>query len=718
MAFCQETEYDQVFFDNSLMEESWFYSEVSYDEPSFVLNHEKRIPVTSAESFTPGNCLQLNYNSAIGGDWQVKLKFPETRGKDHFVKGDLLSFWLKSNQSIEENALLKISLELKDKGISETLSLANFLKNTTENQWVQVKIPLADFIKGDSEINSTKIKSIVWQQGSSDNAEHHLFIDQVEILKETTSHTSTAPVLLSAKGYDRHVDLVWNKLETDQVHYVRIYRSSDDENFIPVGIQNAKEYNRYTDFTGEANKTYNYKISSLGYDYRESEFSSTVEVHTQEMTDEELLDMVQEACFRYYWDGAEPQSGLALENMPGRKNMIATGASGFGLMAMVVGVDRGFISSNDFIERIKKIMAFIEKGDRFQGALPHFMNGITGKVEPFFGKYDDGADLVETSFFAQGLLTVREYLAENTPEETNLVQRIDAFWEGIEWDWFKQHADSDFLYWHWSPEHKWHINHKLIGWNETLITYFLAIASPTHGISADMYYSGWASQDPVASAYRKNWGKTSDGSQFSNGNSYYGVQLPVGVANGGPLFFTHYSFLGLHPHKIKDKYTDYFTNNQNIALINYRYTVENPKDYEGYGSQSWGLTASDAPWGYRAREPRSVQDDGTIAPTGALASFPYLPEKAMPALKHYYRDYGSFLWGEYGFRDAFNLGEDWTADIFMGLNQAPIVVMIENYRTGLIWDTFMKNADVQRALQKIQAATNQPPTKSSKTYDN
>jgi hypothetical protein len=440
----------------------------------------------------------------------------------------------------------------------------------------------------------------------------------------------------------------------------------------------------------------------LDANYKESGLSEAVKANTYSMSDSELLDMVQEAAFRYYWEGAEPNSGLARENIPGRKDMIATGASGFGLMALVVGAERGFISREALIERLDQITTFIEEGDRFHGALSHFMDGPSGKVEPFFGKYDDGGDLVETSFFMQGLLAARQYLSKDNAREKALRERMSAIWEAVEWDWYKQYEDSPYLYWHWSPDHAWHINHKLIGWNETLITYFLGIASPSHGINAEMYYSGWASQDTIARAYRSNWGKTTEGSAYFNGNTYFGVNLDVGVSNGGPLFFTHYPFMGLDPHKMEDQYTNYFKNNQAIAKINYRYCCQNPGDYYGYGQQCWGLTASDGPWGYKAREPVLRMDDGTIAPTGAIASFPYLPEESMKALKFFYRDCGDFLWGEYGFRDAFNLTEGWCANIYMGLNQAPMTVMIENHRTGLIWDLFMSAPEVQEGLEAIK----------------
>lgn len=703
MQYAQEIDYNHVFFDNSLMEESWFYSETSYTSPSHILNIQGRLPIETEQAFTPGNSLQLNYRSAPEGKWMVNFECPAWRGKDFLKKGDLLSFWLYISDEIQKEKLPEIAIGSDEGEISNYLPLGEYIADYSEKEWIQVKLPVEAFVGAGEYANSNNIKVISIKQSPNDNGKHEILIDQVEILNETIPTVELGtPQIKSVEGFERHIDISWELADTEVTRYVKIYRSTDNENFTGVGVQSPDEFSRYVDFTGIPGKTYFYKLSSVGYDYSESSLSKSIKVSTREMSDEELLDMVQEASFRYYWEAAEVNSGLALENIPGRKNMIATGASGFGIMAMVVGVERGFITKDEFITRMKKIVRFVENGDRFHGALPHFMDGPTGKVEAFFGEYDDGADLVETSFFMQGLLTAEQYLSKINPEEKHLRDRISTIWKDVEWDWFKKKEDSPYLFWHWSPEHKWHINHKLIGWNETMITYFLAIASPTHGIPPKMYYSGWASQDTIAQNYRSDWGNTSEGSMYSNTTAYFGIPLEVGVGNGGPLFFTHYSFLGLDPRKMEDKYTNYFENNKDIVSINYRYCCENPGDFEGYGKKSWGLTASDGPWGYKAREAKVEMDDGTIAPTGAISSFPYTPEKSMDALKYFYRKYGSFLWGEYGFRDAFNLSEDWTANIFMGLNQAPMVVMIENYRSGLIWDLFMKNENVQEALKKIK----------------
>jgi hypothetical protein len=283
---------------------------------------------------------------------------------------------------------------------------------------------------------------------------------------------------------------------------------------------------------------------------------------------------------------------------------------------------------------------------------------------------------------------------------------MTQLWETVEWDWYRENPQSDFLYWHWSPDWSWKIHHNLIGFNEVMITYLLAIASPTHAVSPEMYYSGWASQSKRAQEYREGWSGSKDGDHYRNGNTYFGIKLEVGVGTGGPLFFTHYSFLGFDPHALRDRYTtSYFENNRNIALINRAYVIANPKHFAGYGPDAWGLTASDGPFGYVAHAPDAENDRGTLTPTGALASFPYTPEASMPAFKHYYRDLGGELWDIYGPRDAFNPGQDWVSPLYMGLNQAPIAVMIENYRSGVVWKSFMANPEIGEMLKKLNAVT-------------
>jgi len=389
---------------------------------------------------------------------------------------------------------------------------------------------------------------------------------------------------------------------------------------------------------------------------------------------------------------------MAIEITPGDENLVALGSSGFGVMAITVGVERGFITREQGADRMLKIVRFLEKADRFHGVWPHFLDGRTGKAVAYFGKYDDGGDSLETALLTQGLLVARQYFDHDNAKEKEIRDTITRLWRGIEWDWYRQKPNSDFLYWHWSPDHGFHINHPLIGWNETMIAYLLAIASPTHPVPASMYYSGWAGQSQRAVDYRQAWSRTTQGDHYANGNTYYGYKLDVGEGSGAELFFTQFSFFAFDPRDKHDKYTNYFKNNRNIALIAHAYAIENPRKFKGYGDNAWGRSAGINVAGGRSL-PRD--DNGTLNIMASLGEFPYTPEESMKALKHYYRDLGDKLWGIYGFRDSYNESENWYQDVYMALNQAPIVIMIENHRTGLVWKNFMKNPEIQPMMDKI-----------------
>jgi hypothetical protein len=408
--------------------------------------------------------------------------------------------------------------------------------------------------------------------------------------------------------------------------------------------------------------------------------------------------MVQEGCFRYYWEAANSESGMALEILPGDTNLVAVGASGFGIMAQIVATERKFITRDESTKRMIQILRFLQKADKFHGAWPHYLDGATGHVNPYFGKYDNGGDLVETAFLVQGLLAARQYFDRENDAEREIRDTITKLWHDVEWDWYRKTPDGDVLYWHWSPDHEWHISHPLIGWNETMIVYLLAIASPTHGVPASLYHTGWAGQSDFAVQYRRNWSRSPAGDHYVNGNEYYGIKLDVGMGTGGDLFFTQFSFLGFDPRGKRDRYTNYFRNNRNIALINRAYCIENPRQHAGYGPDCWGLSAGVNSGGGR---PLPRDDNGTICTSAALGCFPYTPDESMAALKHFYDQLGARVWGCYGFHDGFNESQGWFDEVYMGLNQAQIVVGIENHRSGLLWKLFMANPEMEPALRSI-----------------
>lgn len=399
------------------------------------------------------------------------------------------------------------------------------------------------------------------------------------------------------------------------------------------------------------------------------------------ISDEELLTLVQQQTFRYFWDFAHPVSGLARERNSSC-DVVTIGGSGFGVMAILVGIERGFITRTQGVNRLTQIVDFLTAADRFHGVWPHWLNGNTGQTIPFSTK-DNGGDLVETSFMAAGLLTVRQYLDPNAYFEELLINKINTLLDEIEWTWYTR-GGQNVLYWHWSPNYGWDMNMQVRGYNEALITYFMAAASNTYTIDAQAYHQGWARSGNII-----------------NGKLFYGIQLPLGYDFGGPLFFAHYSFLGLDPRNLSDQYANYWTQNRNHTLINRQHCIVNPYNKVGYSADCWGLTASDNPWGYLAHEPTPARDNGTITPTAALSSIPFTPEESMQALRHFYFILGDKLWGEYGFYDAFNPGEGWWANSFLAIDQGPIIVMIENYRTGLCWDLFMSAPEVQQAMSRL-----------------
>ena len=404
-----------------------------------------------------------------------------------------------------------------------------------------------------------------------------------------------------------------------------------------------------------------------------------------------LLTQVQRQTFEYFWNGAEPNSGMAPEriNVDGiypqnDRDVVATGGSGFGIMAILTAIHRNFISRKEGEQRLEKIVGFLEKADRFHGAWPHWMIGETGKVKPF-GKKDDGGDIVETAFMIEGLLCARQYFKDGNEADKNLSKRIDQLWKEVDWNWYRD--GQNVLYWHWSPDYGWQMNFPIHGYNECLIAYILAASSPTHGVHASVYHEGWAEN-----------GKIKDSS------THFGYTLQLhhqGAPNGGPLFWAHYSYLGLDPHGLKDEYADYWKENTNQALINYTWCVKNPLHYKGYSSTNWGLTASYSVEGYSGHAPSEDRDLGVITPTAAISSIVYTPERSIAAMKNWMDNMKDSIWGTYGFYDAFSESADWFPRKYLAIDQGPEVVMIENYRSGMLWKLFMSCPEIKSGLLKL-----------------
>lgn len=390
----------------------------------------------------------------------------------------------------------------------------------------------------------------------------------------------------------------------------------------------------------------------------------------------ELLDSVQQTSFKYFWDFADVSNGMAKERS--QSVILTSGGTGFGLACFPIAVTRGWKTRTEAITRLQKVLTFLEKAETFHGAFSHWYYR-TGRTRPF-SVLDDGGDIVETAFLIQGLLINRSFFSQDTPEELSIRNRITKLWEAVEWDWYTQGEKS--MTWHWSKTYGFDLNLPVSGWNEALLVYVLAAASPSHSIDKATYTNGWARNG-----------------NMKNGETYYGHVLPLGETLGGPLFLAHYSFIGIDPRGLSDEYlSDYFKQNRAHALINYEYCKSNPMKFKGYGTNCWGLTASDNYNGYAAHSP--TNDLGVITPTAALASIPYTPRESILALKYFYSR-KTELWGDYGFYDAFSDEHNWVADGYLAIDQGPIIAMIENYRTQLLWGLFMKDPDIKEGLTKL-----------------
>lgn len=580
----------------------------------------------------------------LHGDRELELSYN--------FKNENTNLTVKSNNNLESNVVY-------------TLRISNDLRSVDQAKFIEKSYSFKTII-GEIKIVSALINNIPL---SISDITREVRYDEIHI--ELT--------------FDNVIDLTSFKSHFRLQPYVGLNFSQSDDSLV-IYVNNLDTLDYYKSYSILINSQLENPRNFLFAGYTSSFQTGLNPIDKfQRISDDELLTKIQEQTFKYFWDFAHPVSGLARErNSSGE--LVTIGGSGFGLMALLVGIERNFISLNNGIERIGKILDFLStKADRFHGVWPHWLNGSTGKTIPFSSQ-DNGADLVETAFLAQGLITVREYFKEYVSQEHEYISKIDTLITDIEWNWFTR-GNQDVLYWHWSPDYEWGMNMKINGYNEALIVYILAASSKNHSISSNVYHTGWARNGNIR-----------------NGKNFYGFQLPLGYDFGGPLFFSHYSFLGLNPTNLSDQYADYWTQNRNHSLINRQYVVENPKQYVGYSKNSWGLTASDTPSGYLAHEP--TRDVGTITPSAAISSIPYTPNESLEAIRHFYYTLGDKLWGEYGFYDAFNPTEEWWANTYLAIDQGPIIIMIENYRSGLLWELFTDAEEIQTALNYLGFSLN------------
>ena len=684
---------DAIFFTDSpsgdiLYDPSWGYEKSPSDLE--LAGGNDKFPVDVVHPYKGAHSLRLHWTSQSTGDWGIAVAAQGWPGHD-FTQLDSIVYYINGPAAIAASDLPQLALEDLSNKKSTRINVGDYIIDGIDGDslsWQKVMIPISALMPGSENCDFTRIKTIFHFQNLADGVQHLTWLDEIRAIKKGSGGTGNAPVKpggILAEGHDSRIDLRWRRNTEEDLLGYYLYRSSSKDGSYTKVNPVYHESPAYSDFFGLNDLTYYYYLTAVNLNFDESESSDTVSAASVQMNDEELLVSVQEATFRYFYDYGHPVSGLALERK-GSDNVCTSGGTGMGLLTLMVGAERGFEPRDSIATRIVKILTFLQdSADTYHGAWAHWINGTTGETIPF-SQYDDGGDIVETSYLVQGLLAIRNYFNADNAIETEIRQRATEMWEGVEWDWYRRSGDTDgnAIYWHWSPNYGWQINFRIEGFNEAQILYLLAIASPTHPVPPSVYYNGWCS-----------------GPSYVNGNEYYGYIQWVGWPYGGPLFFTQYSYLGFDPRNKRDLFTNYFDNNRNISLINRAYCMANPGGHAGYSDLVWGLTASDNPWGYYAHEPQVARDNGTITPTAAISAMPYVPDESIATLKYFYFTFGPDLWGEFGFRDAFNLDQNWYATSYLAIDQGTQVPMIENYLTGLCWDMFMANPEITAMLDSI-----------------
>ncbi|MBW3468683.1 glucoamylase family protein [Arthrospiribacter ruber] len=585
-----------------------------------------------------------------------------------------------SIETIEENILLKVEEEIISYNFNlfSNNTLLTILPSGALEAGKNYQIKILDGLQSNSGSNIQPVDLFFKTVISPLTLVAIEFLDADILSTGRITEIALSPEIKLRFSEPVSLDELEKSLEIEGMSSSNWQVTEEPENVYKVVFSDhLQHYRRYTFIINEFVNN-----SGNGSTFSKTEFTFYTGASPQpvmpQLEDDQLLELIQRQTFKYFWDFGHENSGMARERSTSG-NLVTTGGSGFGVMAMIVGVERGFISREEALDRWENIIDFLENADRFHGAWPHWLNGNTGQTIPFSAQ-DDGGDLVETALLLQGLLTLKTYLNEGENREKSLIEKIQSMYEEVEWSFYTR--EENVLYWHWSPNFSWAMDLKIQGYNECLIAYILAAASPTFPIDKSVYDSGWARNGAMR-----------------NGSNYFGITLPLGKEMGGPLFFAHYSYLGIDPRNLSDQYADYWVQNVNHSKINRTYVNENPRGFVGYSDNNWGLTASDNESGYSAHSP--LNDRGVITPTAAISSIPYTPEASMAALNFFYYQLGDRLWGEYGFYDAFNLTEDWYADTYLAIDQGPIIIMIENYRSGLLWDLMKNNKTFTKGLNNL-----------------
>ncbi len=490
-----------------------------------------------------------------------------------------------------------------------------------------------------------------------------------------------APNGLVSRTGDLSVVLHWDKnTETNLAGY-RVYRSLNSSGPYSLRTTSLLTDPGFCDLTVSNGQTNYYQITAVTSTSQESLPSLTQAALPHPFADDdEFLEYLQQTSFDYFWYLANPSNGL----VPDRSavgSACSIAAVGFGLSAIAIGIDHGWITRNQGVARVLTTLnTFLQKP---QGTNVAGMIGYKGWFYHFLDmntalRANSELSSIDTALLLAGILHAKQYFDSTNSDETAIRTTADAIFNRVDWNWMAQGTNA--LSMGWFPTSGF-IAGNWIGYNEGMILYCLGLGTATNPLPASAW-NRWTN----SYIWSTNYGQTY-------------VQF-------APLFGHQYSHCWIDFRHVADAYMNshsstYFENSRRASLAQRTYSIANPGQKVGYSSNVWGLTACDGPTGYAARGlPPAGLDDGTIAPTAAGGSIAFTPEYSVPTLRYFYRQYRPRIWTAYGFRDAFNLGAQWYATDELGIDQGPIVIMIENYRTQRVWRLFMKNPEVQRGLER------------------
>ncbi|GAA4781187.1 hypothetical protein GCM10023231_05730 [Olivibacter ginsenosidimutans] len=682
------------------MPKSYYYSESTFEGKSWINHMNGHLPVSDSIFFTPGNALLLQYISSKDGQWSTNIRYDNDNG--YLAKnGDLLTFKLFATSGTSKAELPQVQL-MQGENISHEINIQSYLlTNYQENTWLSVAIPLKDIGHLDAQ---APISSLQFKQASADGKEHRIFIDQIEFLpaKIPTMKLTGKAVLSAAEAHERHVDLTWQLPLTPSIRYIKIYRSEDNTNFFPVGIRPIS-YKKYTDVVPRSDFSYYYKIAWVDYEYRESPFSDVKKAETKAANENELLDAVEKSHIAYFTDEAEFNSGMHKVSPLVSDARISVKATGIGILTQVIGVERNFLTRQLLLDRLSKIVNFLDKATTYHGVFPELMDGRTGKPIST-DSCEIAANLESTAYLMQGLLVARNYFNKDESGERELRDKITALWKAVNWQAFVPGENGHHLYSVWSPACSFDQAKPLGGYNSSFIAYLLGIVSPTHPIAAEAYALGFeqplqyvgpaigrfsaALTDTILKNGEERKSILYKKESFFLDSTYYGVPLRVGDPLSS-LISLQQPFLAFNPKTTIDKHIDFYANQQNLANVFYRAALNSSERFVSLTDILWPCVRNDS----------SAVD--RFNPSAAIATYPYTPTLAMEALKNYYRKLGTYLWTEYGFRDEFSFKDNWVSGTFDPIHQGIVPIMLENARTGLIWNLFMNDPDIKNGISRF-----------------